>query len=52
MMRWIILSSLKLRLVIVALAAALMVVGFTQLDDMPMDTLPEFTRPYVLKWKP
>ena len=47
MMRWIILSSLKFRLVVVAFATALLIVGFTQLDDMPMDILPEFSRPYV-----
>lgn len=47
MMRWIIGSSIKLRLVVVAIAALLMVFGFTQLSDMPMDALPEFSRPYV-----
>jgi Cu/Ag efflux pump CusA len=47
MMRWIIESSLKLRLVVVAIAALLMVFGFTQLSEMPVDALPEFSRPYV-----
>ena len=47
MMRWIIVSSLRLRLVVVAFAAALIIVAFTELDDMPMDILPEFSRPYV-----
>ena len=47
MMRWIVGSSLKLRVVVVALAALLMVFGFTEFDDMPVDTLPEFSRPYV-----
>ena len=47
MMRWIIGSSLKLRLVVVTLAALLMVFGFTQLRHMPVDALPEFSRPYV-----
>ena len=46
-MRWIVESSLKLRVVVVAFAALLMVFGFTQFDDMPVDTLPEFSRPYV-----
>jgi len=46
-MRWIIGSSLKLRLVVVTLAALLMVFGFTQLRHMPVDALPEFSRPYV-----
>ncbi len=47
MMRWIIGSSLKLRLVVATLAALLMVFGFTQLRKMPVDALPEFSRPYV-----
>lgn len=47
MMRWIVGSSMKLRLVMAAVAALLMVFGFTQLRKMPMDVLPEFTRPYV-----
>jgi Cu/Ag efflux pump CusA len=47
MMRWIIESSLKLRLVVVAFAALLVVFGFTQLRTMPVDALPEFSRPYV-----
>ncbi len=47
MMRWIVGSSLKLRLVVVAFAALLMVFGFTQLRTMPVDALPEFSRPYV-----
>jgi len=47
MLRWIIGSSLKLRLVVVTLAALLMVFGFTQLRNIPVDALPEFSRPYV-----
>jgi len=46
-MRWIIGSSLRLRLVIVGIAALLLVFGFTQLNEVPVDTLPEFSRPYV-----
>ena len=46
-MRWIIGSSLRLRLVVVTLAALLMVFGFTHLRNMPVDALPEFSRPYV-----
>jgi CzcA family heavy metal efflux pump len=42
MMRWIVGSSLKFRLLIVALAAATLAVGITQLRDMPADVLPEF----------
>jgi len=47
MMRWIIGSSLKLRLVVATVAALLMVFGFTQLRNMPVDVLPEFSRPHV-----
>ena len=47
MMRWIIESSLKLRLVVATFAALLMVFGFTQLRNMPVDVLPEFSRPHV-----
>jgi CzcA family heavy metal efflux pump len=47
MMRWIIGSSLKLRLVVATCAALLMVFGFTQLRKMPVDVLPEFSRPHV-----
>src|SRR5690349_6292980 len=47
MMRWIIGWSMKFRLFVVALAVALMIVGISQLRDMPVDTLPEFALPYV-----
>ena len=47
MVRWIVRSSLKLRLVVAGCAALLMVFGFTQLRHMPVDALPEFSRPYV-----
>jgi CzcA family heavy metal efflux pump len=47
MMRWIIEWSMKFRLFVVALAIALVVVGITQLGNMPVDTLPEFAPPYV-----
>jgi CzcA family heavy metal efflux pump len=46
-MRWIIESSLKLRFLLVIIAAAIMFIGVTQLRDMPVDVLPEFTPPYV-----
>jgi len=46
-MRWIVGSCLKFPLVVAALAALLMVFGLTQLDDMPVDALPEFAPPYV-----
>jgi CzcA family heavy metal efflux pump len=38
---------MKLRLVVAAVAALLMIFGFTQLRNMPVDALPEFSRPYV-----
>ena len=39
--------SLRFRGVVVVLAAALLVLGATQLRDMPVDVLPEFTPPRV-----
>lgn len=47
MMRRIIESSLKLRLLVVTIAAVVMVVGLTELRDMPVAVLPEFAPPYV-----
>jgi CzcA family heavy metal efflux pump len=47
MMRWIVGSSLKLRLVVATLAALLMAFGFTRLRKTPVDALPEFSRPHV-----
>jgi CzcA family heavy metal efflux pump len=47
MMRWIVGSSLRLRLLVVPVAAALLLLGFTQLRNLPMDVLPEFTPPLV-----
>ena len=46
-MRSIVGSSLKFRLLVVAVAAATLFLGVTQLRNMPVDTLPEFTQPYV-----
>ena len=47
MMRWIVGSSLKFRLVVVGVAALLMVFGFVKLRHTPVDVFPEFSRPYV-----
>ena len=47
MMRWIVGSSMRLRLAVVGLAALLVAFGFTQLRYMSVDVLPEFTRPHV-----
>src|SRR5262245_16074742 len=46
-MRSIVAASLKSRLLIVALAVGLLVVGIIQLPAIPVDVLPEFTPPYV-----
>src|SRR2546427_8128606 len=47
MMRWIVGSSLRFRLMVISVAAALAVVGFVQLRHAPVDVLPEFTPPTV-----
>jgi CzcA family heavy metal efflux pump len=47
MLRWIVGSSLKLRFMVVPLAAGLILLGVTQLRQMPVDVLPEFTPPLV-----
>ncbi len=45
MLRWIVESSLQFRIVVAAAAVLLLVFGFEL--DMPVDVLPEFSRPYV-----
>ena len=47
MIRAIVRSSVRFRLLIVALAAGVMVAGVVQLRDAPVDVLPEFTPPYA-----
>ena len=47
MLRWIIKSSLQLRFVVAAIAVLLILYGVTQLSRIPVDVLPEFSRPYV-----
>src|SRR3954454_8806079 len=47
MLRWIVGSSLKFRLLVVPLAAALMVLVIPQLRKAPVDVLPEFSQPVV-----
>ncbi|MEZ4862298.1 MAG: efflux RND transporter permease subunit [Caldilineaceae bacterium] len=47
MMRWIVESSLKLRFLVVAGAAALMFFGVMQMRTMPIDVFPEFAPPRV-----
>jgi Cu/Ag efflux pump CusA len=47
MIRAIVRSSLRFRLLVIAIAVGVMGVGIAQLRDAPTDTLPEFTPPYV-----
>jgi CzcA family heavy metal efflux pump len=47
MMRWVVASSLKLRFLVVALAALLLGFGTVQLQDTPVDVFPEFSPPRV-----
>jgi CzcA family heavy metal efflux pump len=47
MMRWIVASSLKLRLLVVPVAAALLLLGVVQLRGAPVDVLPEYAPPLV-----
>jgi CzcA family heavy metal efflux pump len=47
MMRWIIGSSLKFRVLVVALAAGMMMLGVIQVQRMPVDVFPEFAPPRV-----
>lgn len=47
MMRWIVGWSMQLRLLLVAAAAVLIFFGVTELRNMPVDVVPEFSRPYV-----
>jgi CzcA family heavy metal efflux pump len=46
-MRWIVGSSLRLRFIVVALAAGLMFFGVVQLRSIPVDVFPEFAPPRV-----
>ena len=47
MMSWIVRSSLKFRFIVVALAAALLFVGVSQLPNSKVDVFPEFAPPKV-----
>jgi CzcA family heavy metal efflux pump len=46
-MRWIVGSSIRFRLLVIPIAAAMMVFGVAQLRDAPADVLPEFAAPRV-----
>ena len=47
MVKWIVESSLKLRLLVIILAVLLMVTGISQLRQMPVNIFPEIDPPYV-----
>ncbi|MEY2514554.1 MAG: hypothetical protein QOJ89_1912, partial [bacterium] len=47
MMRWILASSLRLRLLVLVVAGGVMAFGIAQLRQTPVDVLPEFTPPYA-----
>jgi CzcA family heavy metal efflux pump len=47
MMRWIVGSSLKFRYLVVAVAAAMVVLGVGQFRQLPVDVFPEFAPPRV-----
>ena len=47
MFRWIIGSSLRFRYLVVAVSAAMVVLGLGRLYDMPVDVFPEFAPPRV-----
>src|SRR3972149_8454674 len=46
-MRWLVGTSLKLKFIVVAIAAALMYFGTGLIQDMPVDVFPEFALPRV-----
>jgi len=47
MLGWLVESSLRLRVVLVALCVVLLVVGVRELQNAPLDVFPEFAPPYV-----
>ncbi|MCI0687438.1 MAG: efflux RND transporter permease subunit, partial [Sporichthyaceae bacterium] len=47
MMRWIVSASLRFRVLVVAAASAIMVVGFGQIGSASVDAFPEFALPRV-----
>lgn len=47
MMRWAVESSLRFRVLVALIAAAVLGVGIAQLRDTPVDVLPEFSPPHV-----
>jgi|tagenome__1003787_1003787.scaffolds.fasta_scaffold20989775_6 Cu/Ag efflux pump CusA len=47
MIHWLILTSLRFKLVVLALAAAVLVLGVQQARQMPVDAAPEFSPPII-----
>lgn len=47
MLRWAVETSLKFRLLVVALAAGVLALGVIQLQNARVDALPEFSPPYI-----
>lgn len=47
MLQWLVGSALKLRYLVVGVAAALVVAGVVRLSSQPTDVLPEFSAPYA-----
>ncbi len=47
MMRWIVGMSMQLRALVAVIAILIVVIGVAQLRKMPVDVLPEFSKPYV-----
>jgi Cu/Ag efflux pump CusA len=47
MMRWVVGSSLRFRSLVLGVAAAVLILGISQLQAMPRDMVPEFAPPYV-----
>jgi CzcA family heavy metal efflux pump len=47
MLRWLVSTSLRLRVAVVALMAMVLVIGFRIVSQTPIDVFPEFAPPYV-----
>lgn len=47
MLSWLVSTSLRMRVVVLALSVGLLLVGFRALRDAPLDVFPEFAPPYV-----
>ena len=45
MMNWIVSTSLRMRVLVLALAVVLMIVGIQQARNAPLDVFPEFAPP-------